>query len=86
MSNPQQNTNDNVSDDRNPATPEFRDANNTTMSFQIIRRNNHRVSVKPAPFIKSAPKLYFMQMEAQQIRQNSIIFWDHWIHNSFNRS
>lgn len=46
-------------------SPEFRDASNV---FQpLIPNQVHRVSVKPAPFIKSAPELYFMQMEAQFI-------------------
>lgn len=40
----------------------------TPINTQINTHNAnqiHRVSVKPAPFIKSAPKLYFIQMEAQ---------------------
>lgn len=61
MATQQQNTSNNNPIDQN--TPEFQDASSI---FQTTSANQiHRVSVKPAPFIKSAPKLYFMQMEAQ---------------------
>lgn len=61
-------TNDNIDLDGSQSTSTSTNMNpNQNQSSATIMPSNeiHRVSIKPIQFIKSAPELYFMQMEAQ---------------------
>lgn len=54
-------------DEQNPIFPESVRTENPNVSQQNNSNNMeiHRVSIKPVQFIKTQPKLYFLQMEAQ---------------------